>query len=167
MNNFPIEHEGKTYWISRSVAVVGLVFLKFNNCWHVLANKRGKGCPNEVGKWCCPCGYLDYNEDGFQAVSREVYEETGINIPSEYFNPVEVKYSTHGNQNVSHIFVCVLNDNLPGLSLIPNALHCEKDEVDDIEWVDVEQFDVYKTNYDWAFGHELFIQKYFEKYCKK
>jgi len=35
MKNFPIEHDGNTYWRSRSVAVVGFVF-----------------CKNEDGVWC-------------------------------------------------------------------------------------------------------------------
>ena len=62
MKNFPVNVDGKEYWISRSNAVVGIVFKWENGQYHILANKRGKGCPDYVGKWNIPCGYVDYNE---------------------------------------------------------------------------------------------------------
>ena len=38
MNNFPVQHEGKTYWISRSIAVTCFVFAPIDGEWCVLAN---------------------------------------------------------------------------------------------------------------------------------
>ena len=45
MNNFPITHEGKTYWIARNMAVSCFVFTIIGSEWCVLANKRGAGVP--------------------------------------------------------------------------------------------------------------------------
>ena len=36
MNNFAIQHEGKEYWISRSMAVACFVFANINNEWRVV-----------------------------------------------------------------------------------------------------------------------------------
>ena len=35
---------------------------------------------DEPLKWCNPCGYLDWNEMGYQAVNREIWEETGVDL---------------------------------------------------------------------------------------
>ncbi|TPQ40289.1 NUDIX hydrolase [Bradyrhizobium guangdongense] len=34
----------------------------------------------EGGKWCLPCGYMDYHEDFLTAGRREVKEETGLDV---------------------------------------------------------------------------------------
>lgn len=33
-----------------------------------------------AGRWCIPCGYLDYGEDVRAGAAREVFEETGLNV---------------------------------------------------------------------------------------
>ena len=89
MKNFPIKitedimvdgenMKGKTVWHSRSCAVAVFVFSNANNEWSVAAVKRGTGCPNNVGKWCCPCGYVDYDETVQGAAARELFEECGL-----------------------------------------------------------------------------------------
>ena len=56
MKNFPVtikedlfiggeNMNGKTFWISRSMAVAMFVFTKLDSQWYILATKRGKGCP--------------------------------------------------------------------------------------------------------------------------
>ena len=87
MNNFPITHEGKTYWVSRSMAVACFVFANINNEWRVLANQRGTGAADFNGLWNVPCGYLDFDETTKEAAMREVYEETGVKIPEPFFAP--------------------------------------------------------------------------------
>ena len=80
MKNFEIEHEGKKYWISRSMATVVYVFAFIGEEVYVLANKRGPGLPTNVGKWNCPSGYLDFDETLEECAVREVFEETGYKI---------------------------------------------------------------------------------------
>ena len=49
------------------------------------------------GLWCIPCGYVDWDEDVYQAVKREFLEETGViiepfkvyTVHSNFHNPVQ------------------------------------------------------------------------------
>ena len=90
MKNFPIidKETGREYWISRSIAVVVAVFTKNS----VLVVQRGTGTPDPeyVGRYCLPCGYLDYDESCAQAAQRELMEETGLNLPLSDFKLVNV-----------------------------------------------------------------------------
>ena len=84
MKNFQVEDKttGKKYWISRAMAVCGIVIVRDNNNnYYVLVNKRGEGAPNYKGCWNLICGYLDWDETLKEAVSREVLEETKVDIP--------------------------------------------------------------------------------------
>ena len=51
------DENGKAHWISRSVVVVCLVSCKDK----FLIVRRGNHVI-QTGKWCLPCGYLDYDE---------------------------------------------------------------------------------------------------------
>ena len=75
--------EGRMVPESRSVAVVGVIVaidkhtsLSYLGCKdiYVLAEKRSRNM-DSPGKWCLPCGYLDWDETGPEALIREVYEE--------------------------------------------------------------------------------------------
>ena len=85
MKNFPIQHEGKTYWIARNTAVTCFVFAPIDGEWCVLANKRGKTAPDYQGYWNCPCGYVDFDETTAEAAKREVFEETGVKLDKVTF----------------------------------------------------------------------------------
>ena len=71
---------GKSYWISRSVAVHGMILAKNfeTNEIYILLEKRGPKCPDEIGKWADICGYIDWDETLEDALKREIYEETGL-----------------------------------------------------------------------------------------
>ena len=79
--NFTItdKETGKVYWISRAHAVAGFIMFKAvrGGDWRFLLEKRGPGCPDNVGKWCGICGYLNWGETRKEALLRECYEETG------------------------------------------------------------------------------------------
>lgn len=160
MQNFKVNHEGKEYWISRSMTVVATVIAIENDGkdFYVLANKRGKGCPDCVGQWNLPCGYLDYDESLVEACSREVKEETGLEIDPKYF----VMHSINSNplenrQNVSVRFCTFISSRLE-LPEVKNLQGGEKEEVDAIEWIDVAKL----GNYDWAFNHQYIISEIVE-----
>lgn len=159
MYNFPIEHEGQTYWRSRSVAVVGFVFCKGENgerC--VLLEQRGPGAPNENGKWCVVCGFLDFNEDGQQAVARECFEETGVKINPQDFKFNSVKFDEDGEQNVCLRYTCMLKDHTDNHPL-SNEFN-EEGETSDIKWVPLSKIDEMSSN-EFAFGHKELISKMF------
>lgn len=45
----------------------------------VLLGRRAEGS-FAAGKWCLPCGFIEYQEDMLHAVKREALEETGLVI---------------------------------------------------------------------------------------
>lgn len=167
-SNTCIKQDGKEYWISRSCSVNGLVAAFVEGCYtdvFILVVKRGKGAPDNVGKYCLPCGYLDYDETGFDAFLREVYEETGldiinyeltcdVDIINDEVQPFYVNSRTSNNrQNVAMYYHYVFKtDNLPETSLGFN----EPDEIEEAIWI--KKSDV--GNYDFCFGHNDIIKNF-------
>lgn len=156
--------DGRTVWLSRSCAVVANVwYIDKENNPHVLLGKRGKGVPDEVGKWVLACGYLDYDETLAEAAIREVYEESGLDLKGiksnkEYVTlwdhmteggqPYFVNSTPSGNrQNVSFFFGYIFSgDKMPELS----NKNSEPDEVEELKWVPYSEVD----SYDIGFGHK-------------
>lgn len=95
MKNFKITsvEDGKEYWISRAHAVVGCIVDENNR---LLLERRGKGCPDHIGKLAFPCGYLDWGETRLQAIKREIFEELGLNI-SENLDATTKEWCTIDN----------------------------------------------------------------------
>ena len=158
-------------WHSRACAVVITVWCFIENTPYLLLGKRGDGCPDEVGKWNLPCGYLDWNETLSEAAEREVFEETGLDIRSiqqdtgviirsHMHHPWKISSSISGRknakQNISHHFALVYKaDELAELS----TDYCEPDEVADLKWItqgDIETF-------DYAFNHLEIIGAFLDK----
>lgn len=159
-------NDGRIIWESRSVAVVACVFALCDKELYVLSGKRGKGAFDSNGKWNLPCGYLDFDEDGKEAVMREVYEETGLDL-SQYLgthqlvinnldNPWFVNTQpTENRQNVALRYGCVIKvHKLPELT----NEHSELDEVESLEWIHED----FIEDYDWAFEHSKVIKKYLD-----
>lgn len=152
MNNFPVQHEGKTYWISRSVAVTCFVFAPVNGEWCVLANQRGLDTPDFQGYWNCPCGYLDFDETTAHAAIRETYEETGVVL-----NDVKLwKVMDSPKENRQNIVFRYY-------AIVPNAIKPNSDtelrggesnEVLAVSWIPVKMLD----QHQWAFNHDKAIQ---------
>ena len=150
--NFPIVRDGKTFYVSRSVAVSFYAFCQNRNGeWCVLANKRVPGAPNNRGKWNVICGYLDYGETAEEAALRECWEECGLRL-----DPSVVKQQgvNSKSENVTIRFAAVLSgttDNYP-LSMD----NCEPGEVTSVAWVPLQ----YVERLQWAFGqgHKILPQ---------
>jgi ADP-ribose pyrophosphatase YjhB (NUDIX family) len=162
MKNFPIidKETGREYWISRSVAVLGIVkAIDKNGVKYILAEQRGTGTPDSeyIGKWCLPCGYLDFDETCKQAVAREVREETGINIHPENFELIAINDNPFDDkrQNITFRFRTELEGYIDDFELTDKF--SETDEVMNIKWIDLREID----NFKWAFNHEKIIKKYY------
>lgn len=159
MKNFPVIINNQEFWISRSVSVEGFIFT-IDNGIRVLANKRGKACPNNIGKWNCPCGYLDYDETIEQACLREIKEETNLTVDPSLLHFLWIDSDPKGKrQNVSVAFFSFKN--AYAYQTITGEF-ADKDEVEDVEWIGLDKLD----NYDWAFDHNYSIMRvalsYFE-----
>ena len=153
-------------WGSRSVAICAVVTatIKGDDTTYVLIEKRGKGAPNFRGAYCLVCGYLDWGETAAEAMLRETWEETGINLQYEAElgrcslpdQPVYVHSEPKGNmENVTLQFRVALNvDKLPSVT----TQYAEPDEVDEVLWMPVSEDELGK--YRFAFDHDEVIRRY-------
>ena len=159
MKNHPLinPETGKEEWISRAIAVLGVVIgIDKNGVKYVLAEQRGTGTPDPeyIGCWCLPCGYLDYDENIHQAVAREVLEETGVNIHPDNFILFYINDDPFSDkrQNVTFRFKTELEGYINDWELTDKF--SESNEVSDIKWIDLREVNSYK----WAFNHETIIK---------
>jgi len=163
--------EGKEVWDSRSVALVGMILMLHEGENYVILGKRGKGSPNEVGRWCMPCGYLDKNETCEEGVVREIWEESGFNVyqslerytvlHDQMHFPWKINSIPDGElQNVSMHYALYLSSEanlyrdvakLPELTFEHNAV---EDEVSEVRWVKVDDI----RDYDICFNHDSTIR---------
>lgn len=147
--------DGKTIWDKRGVAVVGMIFCTIGDDKRILLVKRSDDSMDEPGKWCMPCGYLDWDETVEEALIREIYEETGLLI-SDYKprnvdpRPLIKSKPSQNRQNVSiqWVFHFDFEDEFPKLLEKTN-------ETSIIKWVDVNTID----EYEFAFDHYEQIKK--------
>lgn len=170
--NEPIQRSnGDTIWHSRSCAVVTTVCCYIQGEPHILLAKRGEGCPDEVGKWNLPCGYLDWNETLTEGAEREVYEETGVslrkiigneeNIISNHMHEPwkvnsQISKRTSSKQNISHHFYLIYTSKeIPKTS----TDYCEPNEIEAIQWVTLSAL----KSLDFAFEHDVVIHEFLEK----
>ena len=160
-NDF-IEKDGKTNWISRSLAVVVTIIL---NDKKVLLVKRGSKI-SESNKWCNPCGYLDWDESGTQCAFREVWEESGFDISNLIDNPDCITFQSllypwdcisnpeiNHTQDVALFYGVFFNSESDPILSIGN---CEDGEILEAKWVKIDELHLY----DFAFKHDDRIKKY-------
>ncbi len=180
-NNTPNDHfqmryatqQGTTrldYWLSRSVAVVGAVVAMHPiSGMNILVTKRTMQMRDEAGKHGIPCGYLDWDESCFEAMTREVYEETSLYLPDykEFLlgsndKPVGIhdQPTRDKRQNVSLIYLSVY-DFHEKMDAFP--LHVEKysdKETELVKWMPLSEFyGRYDMEYEWAFRHNETIKE--------
>ena len=166
MNNFPFEYKGQTLWYSRSVACSMYLFVKERNTgnWYILVSKRGPGCPSAVGMWNVPGGYLDFNESLEDCAIRECYEETGVRLSEDVKLASITSNLKTKKQNVVCSFFAV-KEVTDIFDINTTTKNCEKDEVDDVKFIRVEEFD--DENRKWsknmAFGQDQMIREIFNK----
>ena len=139
MKNFPVEQDGKTFWVSRSMAVVCYCYADINGTPCVLVNKRGAGLPNNVGKWNCPSGFLDYDETLEEAACREVWEETGVKLDKSrlQFWQIDSHPERDAAQNVvvRYFYKFTPEDKPEDIKL--TAENSEPNEVAEIMWLPI------------------------------
>jgi len=164
--------DGKILWESRSVAIVATIIVKLDEQYFVLVSKRGRESLDEKGKWNLTCGYLDWDETLNQAVERELWEETGLDLdilkPNLIIDELSSPWRVHSDpianrQNVSCHFGCVAEvDRLPELSLDNNEV---EGEVESVIWLPLDDID--KINKEWAFNHDKIIKMFIERFIYK
>ena len=152
-----LKKKTKSIWISRSVAVATFTFgYDEDGELYVLVSQRGKGTPDKdlIGAWNCQCGYLDYDEDTLTAAKRETFEETGVELDKA--NVMFWKFiddpAKDERQNIVFRYLALFeNDVINDISFSTDNM--EKDEVSDIQWLNVNEV----LKYKWAFDHDNII----------
>jgi ADP-ribose pyrophosphatase YjhB (NUDIX family) len=149
------------YWISRAVTVEGIIFASKNEKMYVLTTKRTRFVVDGPNKYCVPGGYLDWNETGYDAMVREVYEETTLylydigkycvfsNKKQPFF--VMVDPDSDPRENVGLFYISVFDfpeDKFP----VDIELFKSK-ETAEVKWMPIKEI----GNYEWAFSHDEYI----------
>ena len=127
--------EDGVIWHGRNVAVVGVVIAVFKDEAYILLTKRSETMEDAPGRWCLPCGYLDWDETLEEAIEREILEETKLNLvdyrknTSVFIPNARINSDPKSNrQNVSITSVYLLEDleELPKVELT--------NETSEVEW---------------------------------
>lgn len=82
------------------MAVVGIpVFMQGGSAYVPLQRRITKPEDEESGRWSLPCGYFDWDEDCWQALARECWEELGLAIDQYPINAGSINdpYTVNGD----------------------------------------------------------------------
>ena len=163
---------GEELWISRSVVVICVVArITDDNKIEILAEKRGP-LVSATGRWCFPCGYLDYDEDLTDAVIREVKEETGYILKRKDVNFIDIFSKPEGKkQNVGIRHIAFIDNDKKQIS----DFELDTNEVTELKWIEIGEsvgnifnIDVNKLDcVKWAFNHKSLIIHIINEYCNR
>ena len=150
------DENGNEQWISRSTVVIPVVFRLDEKTGDIytLVEKRGPAV-SHPGEWCCPCGYIDWDETLEEACQREVREETGLNLNLKNIVFTAVASNPKSsNQSIDLWYMCWTEDGQDfDLSKVETS-----EEVLDVKWLKVAK--VYHKR-------ELFFKKVYMDIYKK
>lgn len=153
-------------WHSRACAVVAHVWVIKNGEPFVLIGKRGN-VTDHSGKWNIPCGYLDWNENLREAMFREVWEETGLDLSKYHGSTVFAKLDqpwlvfaepSENRENVAMhmgMVIDLLEDRLPDLCLD----NMEEEESTGAYWMHYDSA-LQIPKEEWAFNHLTRLQQF-------
>lgn len=177
MKNFKVTDRdtGKEYWISRSMAVAGfIVAVDEKDELHVLLERRGPGCPDNIGKLCGICGYIDYDETRIDAMFRETYEETGFDLNvAKYLKIFDIGIKDDefdGKQNITQRYMILTDlEELRKLfedGTINIRTEERKGEKDEVSELIILPYSVIKgmNSSEFAFGHKEIIDQIVKDY---
>eukprot|EP01080_Neovahlkampfia_damariscottae_P007947 gene7947-12414_t len=108
----------------------------------VLITKRPKHMRAYPLCWVVPGGGADENETLHETMTREVFEEVGLNLKNEKY---EIIFSWEACWNLKkHYLIVYYNVKIDNEFLKKNHLKCELEEIDSYAWIDVDDFKRYK-----------------------
>jgi ADP-ribose pyrophosphatase YjhB (NUDIX family) len=113
-------------------------------------------------KYGAPSGYLDWNETGFEGMTREVYEETSLYLPN--YEPflifdnnkqpffVQDDPKKDKNQNISLIYLLAYDFSSDPVSFPIESEKYTNSETTKVEWLKLSDF--FNEGREWAFNHD-------------
>lgn len=163
---------GKQHWISRSPAVVGVIITLCDDDVFILIEKRSE-LMDEPNKWALISGYLDWDESGYEGITRETYEETSFDI-QKYTDKliydhdkqpfyVQTEPTKDAKQNVSLSYIFVYRfDKLP-----MEVEKFEDKEIAEVKWLNLKDFLANEKDMEFAFDHNERIHMAIQKFLSK
>ena len=151
------------FYVSRAVALTGLIFANTQEGIKVLIAKRSKSMRDSPEMLGLPCGYLNWDETRHEGMMREVYEETSFYMPiyepyliyNNYSQPILTKDDPKElHQNISHIYISVYDfvDSTDFFMTEIEKFKCKETEW--VKWLPIKEFfEKYYYKNSWAFGH--------------
>ena len=91
---------------------VTCVFYCYDCKGRLLLHKRSKNCRDEIGRWDCGGGSIEFGESFEEAVRREVKEEYCVNIKKLTFAGVNNLIRNHKGRKthwVAILFACLVD----------------------------------------------------------
>ena len=155
--NFPVKHNGETYWISRANAVVVFIFREKDCKTELLPEIRGTG-GDHAGERCVPCGYLEWGQTLAEACAAEVFQECGMKIDKSRLKLVFINDKPEADERQNVCFHYVYRANANEDFYLSSREGGEEDEIESVEWIDVK-----KLPNDFCFGHKAYIEKYWNQ----
>ena len=120
---------GKTHYQNPNVLVATYVCVGESILW------IKRGTPPSIGKWAIPGGYMENDETPEAGASRELLEETGIQVPADKMMLVSVSSILHMAQ--THlVFRCHLEER-PETTRTDEAIEFGWFDADDLPWQDL------------------------------
>ena len=119
----------------------------------VLLGLRGDGCETAKNKWAYPGGRMDYGEDPFSTIIREIKEETTMKVQKdklEFLTWMNEFFPKDGKHYVSLVFLVKDAQGEPKIT--------ELDKCKEWKWFDPDNI---PENTFWAY--KVNIEKYKEK----
>jgi len=161
--------DGRIIYLSRSAAIVAIILAKEhdNDDIYVLTEKRS-AIMDEPNKWAAVSGYIDWNESGYEAIIREIYEETSFYLPDHksalvFDNDGQPFYvhtdpKTDAKQNISLTYIFIYE-----FIKLPRKIENFKDkEISQIKWMKLSE--VFTGDKKWAFDHDKRIEMAYTKF---
>ncbi|QQB73106.1 NUDIX domain-containing protein [Fusobacterium canifelinum] len=145
-----------------------------NNEKYILIQTRQKEDGAETnGMLELPAGKIREYENIFEALRREVKEETGLSITKILGEDNQISNFIKGNEVISYTPYCITQNLSGAYSIILNTFLCEAEgelltetnESQNIHWIKIEEFKkILKNNPEKIFLlHINALQKYFKK----
>lgn len=173
-NNIPNEFvpagtkSKKDYWMSRAPSLSAFIFARCDKVHggmlNILVTKRSEAMPDDPNKYCAPCGYFDWNENGYEAMTREVYEETSLYLPDyQKFNIFDNHHQSwytetriaNNRQNVELMFMVMLEFGDDEGSFPMFVENYTEKETSEVKWMDWYTFVHANSGLEWAFHHDI------------
>jgi ADP-ribose pyrophosphatase YjhB (NUDIX family) len=167
--------ENITIHHSRSCAVtmMPVFYIREKDEFFIPLGKRGPAAPDSRGKWCIPCGYMDWDESATQAAYRETMEEIGLfldpiarqqekvgyliaAIDDQPWHVMHLPAASRQNVTLSFAVVVEWEGELPELTTKYNEV---KGEVSELKWASYKEVESSDKN-DFAFNHDQKIKDF-------